>query len=215
MERPDGPVGGIGKRSFDCVAALTVLAIMFPIMLMTAILILVIMGRPIFTAERSIGFNKSLFGCLTFRTAIPTPHDASRAIEAHLDTAVPRVTQLGNILRESGLDRLPQLFNILCGHMSFIGPQRLPASELTCRGPHMRDYLKARPGLVGLWQLDLPQNSIHSNRIASDCYYVQRWSPSLDVFILLRTALSICRPQETASNALHANAQIKNNSDDL
>lgn len=184
MERRVGPVGGIWKRSFDCAAAFAALMIMSPIMLVIALLILLAMGRPIFTAQRSVGFNRSFFTRLTFKTVI-----SAATIADHRD-----VTWLGNILRESGLDELPQLFNILCGHMSFVGPQCLPVSELVAYCADVRHYAKARPGLTGLGQMGLSKNSIHS----SDCYYAQCWSPALDVFILTRTALGICRPRDTA-----------------
>jgi exopolysaccharide production protein ExoY len=207
MQGRVGPAGGITKRAIDCAASLAALVIMSPIMLMIALLILTTMGRPLFTAQRSIGFSKSLFGRLTFRTTIAAAHDTPRAIEEHLDAAVPRVTGLGNILRESGLDRLPQLFNILCGHMSLIGPQCLPASELTRCAAHIRAYAKARPGLIGLWQIDLPKNAVHSNRTIADCYYVQRWSPALDMFILTRAILGICKPRDAVYNPSGARIQ--------
>ena len=207
MEGCVGPVGGIAKRAFDCAASLTALVIMSPIMLMIALLILATMGWPIFSAQRTVGFNKSLFGRLTFRTAIAAAYDTPMAIEEHLDNAAPRVAWLGNMLHENGLDGLPQLFNILCGHMSLVGPQCLPASELTCCAAHMRAYAKARPGLVGLWQIDLPKNAVHSNRTLADCYYVQRWSPALDMFILTRTILGICKPRNAVYNPLGARIQ--------
>jgi exopolysaccharide production protein ExoY len=205
MKARIGPAGGIAKRAFDCAASLAALVIMSPIMLMVALLILATMGRPIFTAQRSIGFRKSLFCRLTFRTAIAAnAHAPPSSIEEALDPAAPRVTWLGNMLRESGLDRLPQLFNILCGHMSLIGPQCLPASELTCCPEHMRAYAKARPGLVGLWQIDLPTNAIHSSSTSADCYYVRRWSPALDMFILTRTILGIRKAPDAGRRPLRA-----------
>ena len=200
MKRRVGPVGGIGKRSFDCAAALAALVILSPIMLMIALLILKTIGRPVFFAQRSFGFNSSLFTRVTFRTAIFAAHEIPRAIADHAHANASRGTWLGNILREKGLDELPQLLNILCGHMSFIGPQCLPASQLATYSGDLKHYAKARPGLASLWQSGRSKNSKRSHRVSSDRYYVQRWSPALDLFILTRTVIGFRGLRDTASN---------------
>jgi exopolysaccharide production protein ExoY len=196
------PVGGIWKRAFDFGVALAALVIMSPMILMITLLILVTMGRPIFSARRCVGFNKSAFHRLKFRTMALTAQE----MRAH-DFAEPEgkarpcrgaarrafgeqnATWLGSILRKADLDELPQLFNVLRGDMSVVGPRPLLASELSQYGARAKDYAKARPGLTGLGQIS-GRDSTVAQRVKCDCYYVRCWSPALDVFILTRTLLA-------------------------
>jgi lipopolysaccharide/colanic/teichoic acid biosynthesis glycosyltransferase len=129
MERRVRPAGGIWKRPFDFSAALAGLVIMSPMMLMITLLIMATMGRQIISGQPSIRSNGSVFIRLKFRTVVAD----------HADAAAPRVTWLGTILRESRLDELPQLLNILRGDMSFVGPQGLLSSEL------VRYYADGKP----------------------------------------------------------------------
>ena len=119
MEMRVYPIGGAWKRSLDCVAAFTGLLILSPIMITTAVLILITMGRPIFSAQQTIGFSNSVFARLRFRTARGVYEGPSATNSPTTAFAL----WLGQTLRESGLDDLPQLLNILLGHMSFVGPQ--------------------------------------------------------------------------------------------
>src|SRR5688572_20779602 len=112
MERRVRPVGGTWKRSFDCGTALTALVIMSPVMLMTALLVQVTMGRPILSSQQFLGFNRSIFTRWKFRTETVAEHEMPRAI-ADQPGACQRISWLGAIMVESGLDGLPQLFNIL------------------------------------------------------------------------------------------------------
>jgi exopolysaccharide production protein ExoY len=183
MEMRVYPIGGAWKRSLDCAAAFTGLLILSPIMLTTALLILIAMGRPIFSAQPTIGFSNSVFARLRFRTARPM-HEGSSATN-------PPTTAfelwLGQTLRESGLDDLPQLLNILSGHMSFVGPQPVSAWE-PVRGSGLKHYAKARPGLTGLRKMR-PFPNAGSSRAACDCFYVRNWAPALDALIMSQTVL--------------------------
>jgi lipopolysaccharide/colanic/teichoic acid biosynthesis glycosyltransferase len=126
-----GQAEGIWKRSVDRGAALTALIIVLPMIVMIALLILITMGRPIFSRDRCIGFNGAVYTRWRFRTAKSAPcktlgEAASRPI------TTPRIPRLGIMLRESGLDDLPQLFNIFCGHASFVG-LKSPKRSFFCR----------------------------------------------------------------------------------
>jgi exopolysaccharide production protein ExoY len=205
-----GPVGGFWKRCLDCSVAFTAIIVMAPMMVFIALLILVTMGRPIIFIQQRVGFNKSLFGCFKFRTMVS---DAQERLARHLaeDSEAarlwqetqklkqdPRITWLGQILRKSSLDELPQLFNILLGDMSCIGPRPVLASELLRYGPHAEDYAKAKPGLTGMWQVSGRSNTTYQHRVKCDRYYVRRWSLLLDIAILFRTIPAVCRVKDTA-----------------
>jgi exopolysaccharide production protein ExoY len=207
---PARPVGGALKRCFDCAIALSAIIVMSPIMIAIALLILVTMGRPVIFIQQRVGFNKSLFGCFKFRTMVA---DAQERLARHLaeDSEAarlwqetqklkqdPRITWLGHILRKSSLDELPQLFNILFGDMSCIGPRPVLASELNRYGPYAEEYAKAKPGLTGMWQVNGRSNTTYDHRVNCDRYYVRRWSLLLDVVILCRTIPAVLRTKDTA-----------------
>lgn len=208
--RATHPVGGQIKRCLDCAVAISALIVMSPIMIAIALLILVTMGRPVIFIQQRVGFNKSLFGCFKFRTMVA---DAQERLAKHLaeDSEAarlwqetqklkqdPRITWLGHILRKSSLDELPQLFNILLGDMSCIGPRPVLASELHRYGPHAEDYAKAKPGLTGIWQVNGRSNTTYAHRVNCDRYYVRRWSLLLDIIILFRTIPAVLRVKDTA-----------------
>ena len=207
---PPTPRGGGVKRCFDLTVALTTIILMAPTLLLVAAMICVTMGRPIFFVQQRVGFRRRQFGCLKFRTMVA---DANERLAIYLsenpEAAVmwqerqkllhdPRITWLGNVLRKSSLDEMPQLFNVLAGHMSCIGPRPVPLEELRRYGPRDRVYAKARPGLTGMWQISGRSTTTYSHRVLCDCYYIRRWSLSLDVAILLKTVPAVMKFNETA-----------------
>ena len=103
----------------------------------------------------------------------------------------PRTTPLGQFLRKTSIDELPQFLNVLFGDMSCVGPRPIVPAEMARYGNYDRDYLAVRPGLTGLWQVS-GRNSIgYDRRVAFDRFYVRRWSLWLDVMILLRTVPAV------------------------
>jgi exopolysaccharide production protein ExoY len=99
----------------------------------------------------------------------------------------PRVTAIGAILRRSSLDELPQLFNVLKGEMSIVGPRPVTDEELVRYGSAKADYLACRPGITGLWQVSGRSNTTYGKRVACDTFYARNWSMALDAKIFIVT----------------------------
>jgi exopolysaccharide production protein ExoY len=199
------PVGGSLKRILDLIVASVALIAGAPLMLLIALLIKLQDREPIIFAHRRIGFNGKPFLCYKFRTMRT---DAERALHDYLasnqEAAAeweknrklrhdPRVTFLGRMLRISSLDELPQLFNVLRGDMSCVGPRPVVADELQRYGASAAEYLRTRPGVTGLWQVSGRNGIDYSERVLLDCYYVRHWSLRYDILILFRTALAVMR----------------------
>lgn len=206
----DTPVGGVIKRAFDVTIASTTLILMAPTMILIALLIVITTGGPVFFVQQRVGFNRKLFGCLKFRTMVVDAGDRLSAYLAENPEAAqawretqklkndPRVTWIGHILRKSSLDELPQLFNVLRGDMSCIGPRPVLQDELKRYGDHDTDYAKAKPGLTGMWQVNGRSNTSYAHRVKCDRYYVRRWSVALDFNILFKTIPAVMKFDETA-----------------
>lgn len=206
----DEPVGGATKRALDLVIALSALFLLMPVFLFIAALVFVTMGRPIVFSHQRVGFNGQKFRCLKFRSMVK---DAARVLETHLEKCPqarleweqkqklrddPRITWLGRILRKSSLDELPQLFNILRGEMSCIGPRPVLPKELERYGRYRSAYKSARPGLTGLWQVSGRNNTSYEERVKLDRIYIRRWSLAFDIRILLRTVPILFKFDETS-----------------
>lgn len=157
-------------------------------------------GPAVFKHER-IGEGGRKFGCLKFRTMIVDPNgEVLRSIlendpEAKAEWEAnqklkndPRITKLGLFLRRTSLDELPQLINILLGHMSLVGPRPIVESEISKYGEHIDHYLAARPGMTGLWQVSGRSDTSYEERVKLDVKYVKEWSLKRDIIILFKTA---------------------------
>jgi len=188
----------IVKRSFDIVAALLILAAVAPVMLLVAVLVK-LDGGPVLFRHRRVGAGGAAFGCLKFRTMVV---DAERALNNLLacDAAAraewdaefklrkdPRITWLGRFLRKSSLDELPQLFNVLSGQMSLVGPRPIVYQEIARYSTKIADYYTCRPGITGLWQVSGRNDVSYDERVALDSRYARQWSFGRDLVILVQT----------------------------
>ena len=180
------PVGGHVKRAIDVAIALLALVLLAPMFLLVAVLLRVSLGRPILVAERHIGFAGHIFTAYTFRTS-----PIRRARELSGD---PTIATCLAFLRDSGVDRLPQLLGILRGDMSFVGPRPVALDEFGRCGYCAPDYFAARPGLVGLRRVDAVGISGSRRRAALDRYYARQWSVWLDFALLASAGASIRNP---------------------
>ncbi len=154
---------------------------------------------PVFFSHRRIGRSGIFFSMWKFRTMCV---NSAEVLEQHLAMHPelheewnsfhklrndPRVTPLGKMLRRSSLDELPQLWNVLTGRMSLVGPRPIVAAEAEKYGSDFASYLAVKPGLTGLWQISGRSTLTYDERVALDKRYVENWSLSGDIRILLRT----------------------------
>jgi len=192
-------VGGRPKRLLDIAVAVTALLLACPLMLMVAALVKLTTGGPVIFAHPRIGLNGTTFRCLKFRSMVV---DGDAVLTRHLEENPaaarewretrklkndPRITPFCRLLRKSSLDELPQLFNVLRGEMSCVGPRPVVASELAYYGAHVGYYLRARPGMTGMWQVSGRSTRSYRDRVVLDCVYVRRWSIWLDIAVLMWT----------------------------
>ncbi len=197
---PASPFPLFLKRLADIVVALTGLIVLSPLLLAIAILIKVSSRGPILFVQERCGLNGRRFRLFKFRTMVPDA-EARRAEVEHLNTVDghafkaphdPRVTPVGRILRRFSLDELPQLFNILKGDMSLVGPRPPIPEEVAHYRRWQRRRLSMKPGLTGLWQVSGRADLEDFDRwIRLDLGYIDQWSLWLDLKILLKTVPAV------------------------
>nr|WP_244528580.1 sugar transferase [Methylobacterium gossipiicola] len=197
------PATAFSKRCFDLTFAVSVLLILLPLFGIVAAGVKLNGGGPIFFRHQRVGRDGHLFGCLKFRTM---RQDSQAALEAHLarDPAArqewletrklkndPRVTAVGVFLRKTSLDELPQLLNILAGHMSVVGPRPIVPDEIALYGTEAGHYLAVRPGLTGAWQVSGRSDTSYAERVRLDSDYVKNWTFANDLSIVARTVPAV------------------------
>lgn len=192
------PSSSVLKRGLDLIGAVGLLLALLPVMLVIALLVKRD-GGPIFFRHKRIGANGKPFSCLKFRTMCADAEarlqkllaeDPEARAEWERDFKLkndPRVTRLGSFMRQTSLDELPQLFNVIRGEMSLVGPRPIVMAEAARYGAAFRDYLGCRPGLTGLWQVSGRNDIDYDSRVQLDASYAREWSLSRDVSILIRT----------------------------
>jgi exopolysaccharide biosynthesis polyprenyl glycosylphosphotransferase len=196
--RPDGP-SHVVKAIADRVLAAVLVVALLPLMLVLAALVALFVGRPALYVQRRAGLHGRSFSMLKLRTMRLDADDQRAALLPHNEmdgpafkmTRDPRITPFGRVLRRWSLDELPQLFNVLAGQMSLVGPRPLlPDETEALRGGHRR-RLAMRPGLTCLWQVSGRSDLTFPEWMALDLEYVDRWSLGLDLAILIRTLPAI------------------------
>lgn len=191
--------GRTAKRTMDIVGALTFFILFGPIYLLVAALVWFNMGRPVHYWQHRLGAGGKAFRFYKFRSMV---HNSDDVLEEHLsrnDMARtewsiyqkleqdPRITPLGNIIRRTSLDELPQFWNVLIGDMSLVGPRPCMERQRTLYGDKWMHYCAVRPGITGLWQVSGRNRLSFAQRVDLDVQYVNNWSLWLDIKILLKT----------------------------
>ncbi|MCJ2063709.1 sugar transferase [Methylobacterium sp. J-088] len=187
------------KRGLDVSVAVTALFLLLPLLLLIALLVWAGDGRaPIFRHMR-LGRDGRSFGCLKFRSMVT---DGEAVLAAHLAADPraraewaathklsndPRITAIGQVLRKTSLDELPQLWNVLRGEMSLVGPRPIVPAEVARYGRAFQTCFAVPPGVTGLWQVSGRSDTSYAERVALDLDYASRWSLRRDIAIMLRT----------------------------
>lgn len=187
----------LAMRAFDVVVAAILLLLLLPLFTLVAVLVAAGDGKSPLFAQQRLGQHGRLFACWKFRTMVPDAHrhlpDLLAGplppdwLERHKLTHDPRITPIGRLLRRTSLDELPQLANVLLGHMSLVGARPIVASEVARYGRHFADYCRQRPGISGLWQVSGRSATTYRRRLACDRLFVRRRSLALYARILLAT----------------------------
>ena len=184
------------KRVFDAAASAVALVVLSPVFLVVAVLILCEDGRPILYKQERVGRNGVPFQMYKFRTMrvdaddLLTPEQRREYQQEFKLEHDPRVTRIGRTLRLSSLDELPQLFNILKGDMSFVGPRPIIEREFdNYTEEEIREFQSLKPGLTGYWQAFARNDATYQSgeRQTMEMYYVRNASVWLDVRILFKT----------------------------
>lgn len=196
------PLGGTTKRVVDVCIACTALLLLAPIFILVALLVRGSDGGSAFYRHKRLGHNGQHFDCLKFRTMVPNSDEVlaehlknREAAEEWASTRKlkedPRVTRLGEVLRKSSVDELPQLINVVKGEMSIVGPRPIVDAEVPKYGSAIQHYYRARPGVTGAWQVSGRNSVSYDYRVTLDREYVTNWSTRRDFAIIVRTVPAV------------------------
>jgi Undecaprenyl-phosphate galactose phosphotransferase WbaP len=195
------------KRSMDFAVSASLLLALTPLLLLICLAIKLTSRGPVLFGHLRYGRNAKLFRALKFRTMVTNadlvletylrahPEMLSEWQRDHKLKNDPRVTRVGRWLRRYSLDELPQLLNILVGHMSLVGPRPIVESEIVRYANSFDLYKRVPPGLTGLWQVSGRNNTTYRERVAFDDYYIRNWSIWMDMYILARTFQAVVQAE--------------------
>jgi len=193
------------KNLFEILIILVTLPFWLPLVVALAVAVKVSSPGPILFRQLRVGEGGRPFWCFKFRTMVA---DAEEHLDRHLAENPearaeweaehklkddPRITPVGRFLRKTSLDELPQIFNVLKGEMSLVGPRPIVEAEVEKYGEHLRYYHSVCPGLSGLWQVSGRNDVGYQQRVMLDTFYVRNWSLWLDFIILLRTIPAVLK----------------------
>ena len=192
--------GSALKRALDLLLAAPLLLLLSPLIAVLGLGVKVYDRGPIFYRRRVVG-PKGNFNAFKLRTMCVNADEVlqqnaalRREFEVNFKLKQdPRVTPVGALLRKASLDELPQLWNVVKGEMSLVGPRMITPAELQKYGTAAWIFQRIKPGLTGYWQVQGRQDVSYQQRVAMDLYYVQNWSLGLDLKILIWTPLRVVR----------------------
>ena len=193
------------KRSLDVSLVLLSLPLLVPLFAIISAIMMWTSPGPVFFSHRRIRKNGSFFSMWKFRTmCVNSTEVLDEYLRTHPEACAewyatrklrrdPRVTPIGNFLRRYSLDELPQVWNVLVGTMSLVGPRPIVAAEVEKYGERFQFYCRVKPGLTGLWQVSGRSELSYDARVALDCEYVRRWSLFRDLVILMKTFTAVIK----------------------
>ena len=195
------------KRTFDVVAASVAIIFFSLVLVAVALTVKLTSPGPVLYRQERIGLDGKPFSMLKFRSmTVGADAELAKLLEEQGTstqplfkvTNDPRITPIGRFIRKYSLDEFPQLFNVLGGSMSIVGPRPQIAAEVALYSDAARRRLLARPGITGLWQVSGRSSLTWDQAVRLDLYYVENWSLMGDISILLRTARAVVLPGDTA-----------------
>ena len=170
------------KHLFDFWASLLALAVLSPLLFVLALLVRVKLGTPVLFCQERPGLGGEPFTLIKFRTMTD-----KRDAQGNLLPDAERLTKFGKFLRASSLDELPELWNVLKGEMSLVGPRPLLMQYLPLYTPEQARRHEVRPGITGMWQVSGRSDIAYDERVRLDMFYVRNWTIWLDISLLMRT----------------------------
>jgi len=191
------------KRALDLLATVVGGAFILVFILAIFLLVWIESGRPVFYKDRRVGQHGRLFSCLKLRTMVPDAESILQQLlkedadlreeysKYHKLRHDPRVTRVGRFLRKTSLDELPQLWNVLRGEMSLVGPRPYLPRETGRIGSVQGEILRVPPGVTGPWQVSGRNQASFEDRVRMDAHYIHEWSVWLDLAILGRTVVTV------------------------
>lgn len=193
------PVNIVIKKIFDIAVGLTIFVCLIPVLTIIAIAIKLDSPGPVGFSHRRVGHNGKNFHCYKFRTMVGNAQvvledllakDPGLSEEWNRNFKLkqdPRVTRMGRFLRNTSLDELPQIFNVLKGDMSLVGPRPIVREEVAKFGQFIQEYYMVLPGMTGLWGVSGRSDTEYDDRVQLETWYVHNWSVWLDISLLFRT----------------------------
>jgi exopolysaccharide biosynthesis polyprenyl glycosylphosphotransferase len=189
------------KRLFDVVGSLTLIVLFSPVLLAVTVAIKLTSKGPVFFRQDRVGINGETFRMIKFRSMVIDAESRLEALKAQQRDAGnqvlfklkndPRITKVGKFIRRFSIDELPQLFNVVTGDMSLVGPRPPLRSEVDLYGDDALRRLLVKPGMTGLWQVSGRSDLTWDDSVRLDVYYVENWSITGDLAILWRTAKAV------------------------
>lgn len=186
-------------RSFDLTISIAMLFLLLPVFVIVLAIISASSRGPAIFVQQRVGREGRAFPCFKFRTMVVDAEERlqkllSESEDARIEWATdqklrndPRITAIGYFLRKTSLDELPQILNIVAGHMSIVGPRPIVASEIVKYGHDYAAYCKVRPGLTGLWQISGRNDTSYAERVELDVRYVESRNLKLNIEICFKT----------------------------
>ena len=191
------------KRSFDILFTVFGSILISPILLALFLIVAINNKGHVIFAHQRVGKDGRLFPCYKFQTMIPNAQEALKKYLAENPEARkeweanfklehdPRVTKFGAFLRKTSLDELPQLWNVIRGDMSLVGPRPIVTKEIERYGVYFREYSMVLPGITGMWQASGRSDTTYEERVAMDTWYVRNWSVWIDLMYLFKTVKAV------------------------
>ena len=193
------------KRAFDLVGSALLIVVLSPLLILLAILVKAGSTGPVFFRQERVGLNGSTFHMIKFRSMVVDAEarlqELSTLDRAEGNTVLfkmkddPRVTRIGAFMRRYSLDEVPQLFNVLLGNMSLVGPRPPLAREVERYDQHVHRRFLVKPGMTGLWQVSGRSDLSWEDSVRLDLYYVENWSTVGDLLIMWKTFRAVVNPE--------------------